>query len=176
MTRTGTVPSAAERHKSKAEPLRAPPPKLGGWLVVLAVGVALFPVRILLFLVEDISPAFTQEAWTLLVSPNSPAYHPLNGPLLIFELIGNIALLAAGVMVAILFFTRHRRFLSLAISLLLTALLFYMVDDRLSRQIPAVASQAETSSHVDLYGAILVCLVVIPYLLRSCRVRVTFVR
>ena len=170
-----TIQPAAQRHKPKIAP-RPSLPKLSGWLLVLAVGVVLFPVRILLFLVQDLAPAFTGEAWALLTTAGSPAFDPLNGPLLIFELVGNVVLLGSSTMAAVLFFRRRRRFPLAAIVLLIGAMLFYLADDLLARQILAVASQADAGSNLDLYGAGIVCAVVIPYLLRSDRVKATFVR
>jgi len=73
--RTG---NAAEQHY----------PNIRGWLLLVAVGVILLPLRLVGILVEDLLPAFSKEGWALLTTPGAAFYHRLNAPILIFELGG----------------------------------------------------------------------------------------
>ena len=64
--------------------------KIGGWLILCAVGLMLYPVQTAVSLFTDIIPALSANNWYILTSPDSVSYHPLWGPLLIMELVGNV--------------------------------------------------------------------------------------
>jgi len=147
---------------------------LGGWLIVIGAGLVLLPVRITLFLLEDVAPAFTHEVWTALTMPGSPAYHPLNAPVLIFELVGNMVLLACSVLVVVAFFVKHRWFPFLAVVFLLGALLFYVVDYAATERLLAAQGMPSGGPIWDLVGAAVLCAMLVPYFLRSQRVKKTF--
>ena len=136
----------------------------------------LLPLRLTEFIAVDLLPAFSKDIWSLLTTPGTEAYHPLNAPILLFELVGNLMLLIGSIVLTVLFFQKRRLVPILTISFLVFAFLFYVGDYFATRQLPAVASQADTESKLDLVGAFLVCAVVGPYFLVSRRVKETFVR
>lgn len=164
------------RKQRRAEARQPPYGKIRGWLLLIAVGVLLSPLRLADFIYGDLLPAFEKEVWSLLTTPGLQAYHPLNGPVLLFELAGNLVLLLYAIGLVVLFFRKHRWFPVQAVVFLVLSLLFYVVDYYVSHQIPAVVSQQETESKLDLVGAFLVCAVLVPYLLLSKRVKETFIR
>ena len=82
----------------------AGPVGLGGWLVLVALGLFITPLRVGAILQTDLLPIFTEGYWPLLTSPSSDAYHPLWAPLLIFETAGNFAVVAASIVALVLFF------------------------------------------------------------------------
>jgi hypothetical protein len=149
---------------------------LGGWLIPVAFGLMALMIRLGFFLVEDLLPAFSKEAWPLLTTPGSPAYHPLNKSLLLFELAGNGLLLAGTLAVAVLLFRKHRAFPLSAVAFLILGVVFYIGDYFLSLQLPAVAEQSGTESKLDLIGAVFVGVMLSSYFLFSKRVKGTFVR
>lgn len=160
------------RNKQQAEPHLPQSPKLRGWLLLVALGIALLPLRLAEFLAADPLPA----VWSLLTTPGTDAYHPLNAPILLFELVGNLALLVGSIVLAILFFQKKRLVPILAVLFLVFAFLFYIGDYFAARQLPAVASQEDMESKLDLVGALLVCAVAVSYFLVSRRVKETFIR
>jgi len=169
------LPPASQRHRSR--PLTnttSSGAKLRGWLILIAAGLVILPVRIVLFLIEDIAPAFTTDVWTALTMPGSPAYHPINAPILIFELIGNVVLLIFSLIVALAFFLKHRRFPLLAVIYLLAALLFYVADYFAAERLIAAQGLQAEGPIWDLIGAGVLCGVLIPYFLLSRRVKKTF--
>ncbi len=64
--------------------------KIGGWLILCAIGLILYPVQTVVFLFTDLMTALSTEAWSALTSPTSPYYHSFLKPLVIAELVGNI--------------------------------------------------------------------------------------
>lgn len=149
---------------------------LRGWMLLVTAGVLCLPVRLALFIYEDLLPAFSPAAWSALTMPGTLAYHPLNRPVLLFELTGNVALFAASLVLLALCVRRSRRFPRLMAGFLGLALLFYLADYAASHQLPAVADYPDPDSTRDLVGAFVVCLMASAYLLRSARVKAVFVR
>ncbi len=164
------------RHKWQADPRPPQSPKIRGWLLLAALGVALLPLRLAEFIAADLLPAFSKDVWSLLTTPGTEAYHPLNAPILVFELAGNLVLLVASLVLAVLFFQKRRLVPILTVIFLVSSFLFYVGDYFAARQLPAVASQEDAESKLDLVGALLVCAVAVPYFLTSRRVKETFVR
>ena len=103
--------------------------KIGGWLILCAVGLLLYPVQTAVTLFTKIVPALSQNNWSTLTSPASASYHPLWGPLLIMELVGNVCFLVLSISV-ILFFLKRRKFVpKLAIVFMTLNLAFVAVDN-----------------------------------------------
>ncbi|OLB03900.1 MAG: hypothetical protein AUH21_02705 [Nitrospirae bacterium 13_2_20CM_62_7] len=158
--RTG---NAAEQHY----------PNIRGWLLLVAVGVILLPLRLVGILVEDLLPAFSKEGWALLTTPGAAFYHRLNAPTL--SLGGNSLLLVGSLILAVEFFRKRKRVPLMIVVLLLFALLFYVGDYFAAHLLAAVASQSETEPVLDLVVAVLVCAILVWYFLVSKRVKGTFV-
>jgi hypothetical protein len=150
--------------------------KLRGWLLLVAIGVVIYPLRLLGFILDDLLPVFSRDVWSVLTAPGSNVYHPLNGPVLLFELLGNLVLLICSIILAVMFFQRREQFPFLGVSFLVGAFLFYLADYFAALQLPSVASQEDSGSVLDLAGALPVCAVLVPYFLTSKRVKATFVR
>ncbi len=155
---------------------KSPPRAIRGWLIPIGIGLILYSLRLVLFVAEDLAPVFSPDIWAALTTPASPAYHWLNAPVLISELAGNLLLVLAVLGLMVLFVRKHPWFPHATVVVLLGALLFYVADYLISRQIPAVASQEESLPQFDIMAAVVVCGVLIPYLLTSKRVKETFVR
>ena len=160
--RTGNTPE--ERYQN-----------IRGWLLLMAVGVILLPLWLVATLVEDLLPAFSTEGWALLTTPGTPVYHPLNAPVLIFELWGNILLLVGALVLAVEFFRKRKRVPLMIVVFLLFALLFYVGDYFAAHLLAAVASESESEPVLDLAIAALGCAVLVWYFLVSKRVKGTFV-
>ncbi|MBX3198460.1 MAG: DUF3857 domain-containing protein [Labilithrix sp.] len=102
------------------EPRRRPPtpdvsadPRLAGikgWLVLLAVSIALNPVFSLVGLIATWRVAFSLATWTALTTPGSPSYSPALAIGTIVEAVALSALTAYSVAVAVLFFQQRRSF------------------------------------------------------------------
>ena len=63
--------------------------KIGGWLILCAIGLILYPVQTMVFLITELIPALSPENWLALASPTSTYYHPFLAHLVIAELVGN---------------------------------------------------------------------------------------
>lgn len=155
--------------------LEPEPEGLGGWLILVAAGLAWSLVLMLTQLWRDFLPLFLQGQWALLTSPPSEAYHPLWAPLLIFEIVVNLAFIATSIVCLALFFRRSPHFPRIMIAYYLATLVFVATDLFLSNFIPAVAAESNAETIRPLGQAIMTCAIWVPYMQRSRRVHNTFV-
>jgi transglutaminase-like putative cysteine protease len=164
---------AVRLHRWDPEPWRvsdpAAPRGLGGWLVVLALVIIGAVVRLLVTLRED-SSAFAAERWLALTEAGGDAYHPLWAPLLLGELLAHLALLAGYALFAVLFVQRRSSAPRLFVALMALVLLLQAVDAIGLAIIGQPAAQGGSSA-----GAWIGTLLWLAYMLRSKRVRATFV-
>ncbi|HXI98946.1 MAG TPA: DUF2569 family protein, partial [Gemmatimonadaceae bacterium] len=70
------------------------PTGIGGWLLLPAFGLCLSPVRQLVDLFHTFKPISEPGVWSALTSPGGEQYHPFWAPLLIFELVANLGMVA----------------------------------------------------------------------------------
>jgi hypothetical protein len=153
----------------------AVPSGIGGWLLLVAVGVCLTPLRIAAEIVRGLRP-LEPATWRAVTTPGSRAYHPLFGPLIVGELVVNAVLLIwAGVLVY-LFFTRRRAFPGAMIAFLIARVVVQVADAGAALMIPAAAAQMGAATYGGIASGVLVALVWVPYLIKSRRVELTFVR
>ncbi len=151
------------------------PRGIGGWLILPAIGIVLSPIALTIGIVRDILPAFGADVWPLLTTPGNPIYHPLWKPLIIFELVADLILVAASIYILVLFFGKKRRLPRTMIAWLVAMVAVQVIDMLLAMQIPAAADSTEPSDYRDLVRAVIACAIWAPYFAMSRRVKNTFV-
>jgi hypothetical protein len=152
------------------------PSGLGGWLSLVGFGLLLAPWTRLGFLVRTFPPIFSDGHWELLTTPGSEAYHPLWAPLLLGELVSELAFIGAGLALLLFFFLRSRRFPRLYIAAEIANVLFHLADAWLASivvpDVPMFGPETVSEVGPPVFGA----LIWVPYMLASKRVKNTFVR
>lgn len=156
--------------------MKEEPKGLGGWLILVGIGLFLTPFIIMASLLMDYLPIFTEGYWEVMTTPGSEAYHPLWAPVITVEIIGNIFFILFGIVLVILFFTKSHRFPKFAIVFYASNLLFIVFDLLWASGIPAVSALGYYDSFKDMVQALAKCAIWIPYMLVSKRVKNTFVR
>ncbi|HEV2672184.1 MAG TPA: DUF3857 domain-containing protein [Gemmatimonadales bacterium] len=144
------------------------PVGLGGWLVLVGIGVTLSPLRILLSIAKTL-PSYSASTWAVLTTPGTDSYQALWAPLLLSELVMNIALLVFACLLAYLYYARKKQFPIVFIGVMCGSVLINLLDAVFTGLLP-VSESASTNRAV-----IVQALIWIPYMLRSRRVRNTFV-
>jgi hypothetical protein len=149
---------------------------LGGWLILVQVGIYITMLMLLLQLFQYSIPAISPETWNVFTSNKSEFYHPLWGPVLIFETLYNILLLIF--CVYILFNLYKRKFILPRLMILFysTSLIVGIIDSILLYQIPFARETEDGNSLRDTARSIITCAIWIPYFMKSKRVKNTFVR
>lgn len=161
-------------------PETAAPPaeaqQIGGWLILVAIGIVLSPIRIVFQLFPVYSDLISSGSWATLTTPGFESYHPLWMPILLLELVMNTGLFCAWIYIASLFFKKRKTLPKLYISLLAFTLAFQIGDAwALSLVMPnAPIFDPETTREVA--RSLSAACIWIPYMLLSKRVKATFVR
>jgi hypothetical protein len=169
---------------------RAPPPQpawappmpserrlqgLGGWLILVGIGLVLNPLVILIQIGVGWESYFARDVWLEVASPRGGQYHALWGPLLMGELMGNLLLFGWGLLLLVLYFGKRWAFPKAYIGFLLFSFLFIALDTAFSQLIPFLAEQADPSSMRDVTRAAIGAAVWCSYMVKSRRVQLTFV-
>ncbi len=150
---------------------------IGGWLILILIGIIVSSGRLSLHLYQSYVPIFSDGTWEALTSTSSERYHSLWAPLIWFEIVGNLAIVLLGLGTLYLFFTRSRHTPRMAITWLATGLFFVVTDFFLADQIPFIAAQpTDMDSVKEVARSVVGAAIWIPYFLVSKRVKATFTR
>lgn len=152
------------------------PVGIGGWLILVVLGLVLNPLLITKSLIVDFLPLFTQGTWEQLTTPGTGAYHPFWQPLLLFEIGSNLCLMALAIICLVHLFRKSHRTPKLMISYLTAQAIVVVIDFFLGDLIPTVAAQSGTEEVKGMVRALAAAAVWIPYFCVSKRVKATFVR
>jgi hypothetical protein len=149
---------------------------IGGWLILVVIGLVITPIRIGHILLTQNWPIFRDGHWEQLTTVGSPEYHHLWAPLLVFEIVSNLLIIGVGIATLVLLFRKSKRTPAFAIAWLGLMVFFVVADFFLADLIPAVAAQSHPESTAELVRGIIGAAVWIPYFLASKRVKATFIQ
>ncbi|WFR62329.1 DUF2569 domain-containing protein [Paenibacillus amylolyticus] len=149
---------------------------LGGWLILVQIGLFLTVIFLAAQLIQFSLPTMTTETWELLTSEQSDYYHPLWGPVIIFETVYNALFLVFGIYTIIALYSKKSIFPRLMIMFYSVSLAVGIIDYLLLLQIPMARELEDGSSLRDIGRSALACAIWIPYFIKSERVHNTFVR
>jgi transglutaminase-like putative cysteine protease len=139
---------------------------IGGWLIVLGIGVTLSPVRQVIAMMST-SAAFLTERWGALLATD-PGYEAV----LIFELCMNLFCLVGMLYCTFLFWTKSRTFPIGWIVVTVSSMTLMLADAFFASRL--VGYQGGPKEMGNLGGSVLGVLVWTTYLAQSKRVRATF--
>lgn len=148
---------------------------LGGWLILVGLGVVITPVKLLYNFIPVFVPIFTDGTWEALTNEESESYHPLFKSLLLGELTFNLCLVIATIYLIYLFFTRHYRFPVIYIAVLAVSIAVIPLDAWISSYVLPNEPIFDRETTTELARAAISGLIWIPYMLLSKRVKATFV-
>lgn len=149
---------------------------IGGWLVLVALGVVFSPIRIVLELFSIYSGLFSDGTWEFLTTPSTELYHPLWAPIILGELFINGALVLAWIVAIFLFFSKKRIFPKWYIGILLFTLVFIILDAFAIKVVLPSELAFDDETAKELVRSIIASLIWIPYMLVSKRVKATFIK
>lgn len=148
---------------------------LGGWLILVGIGVVVAPVRLLVTYIPIYKPIFEDGTWEILTSVESEAYHPFWGPLLIGEIVCNSLMFALSLYLIYLFFSKHYLFPRVFIAIVAISLILIPLDAWLVTNIFPEEPMFDPETKKEFFRALLGGLIWVPYMLVSKRVKATFV-
>ncbi len=148
---------------------------LGGWLILVGIGVILSPITLLVdgyALLEF----FKEGGIDLLSDPTSEIYHPSLLYFIYAECVVNVVLLICSVYAVYLYFSKHFRFPKFYIGLMIGYLLILLIDCMVSDYLVPQETAFDDETIIELAKSALRCVIWVPYLLLSVRVKNTFVQ
>lgn len=146
---------------------------IGGWLILLSVGVLISPLVTLKEFWELAEPALSYNRWLILADPAQETFNPVAAPFLLFANIVNEALFIFFVLAVFLFFRKKKIFPQLYMYLLLGDFLFFIIDHLIFVYIYSEQPTGIERSQIVKYA--ISTLIWCTYLLKSKRVKSTFV-
>lgn len=147
-----------------------------GWLVLVAIGVVISPFRLAIGILPVYIPIFRDGIWRVLITPGSDAYHPLWAPLLALEISYNIGMFIGLICLIALLFTKSHLFPILYIVIAAIPLFFLPLDSWLISRIMPENPIFDEETIRALFTSVIACAIWIPYMLKSERVKATFIR
>jgi len=148
---------------------------LGGWLILVGIGVVVTPLRIGALLLKTFPPIFSGGAWEALTTPGYEAYSPLWAPILLSEIVINTGLVLVSLYLMYLFFSKRRVFPKWYIGILVFSLIFIVIDAWVVKLVMPNEPMFGPGTMKAFLQALVTSLIWIPYMLISKRVKATFV-
>ena len=148
---------------------------LSGWLILVGLGLILSPVGILRTMSETLH-LYTPQGWAHVIDSDGPGYRALWSITLIGELLGNLTLLAMDLLLLVLYFQKRATFPRLYIAFLVFNMCFQIADVAALQFIPSLAANLTAQDHRSAVRGVFGAIIWIAYMLKSRRVKATFVR
>ncbi|KWX74573.1 DUF2569 domain-containing protein [Paenibacillus jilunlii] len=152
------------------------PSGLGGWLVLVQIGMIAMLFSLVLKLLNYNLPSFNAEYWGMLASKEGELYHPLWAPLIVFEAIANLLLLVLCVFTLVLFYQKKALLPRVIILLYCSSLFISVIDYIFLLNIPLARETSGGRSTRTLVRSVITCVIWLAYFRKSERVSNTFVR
>ena len=150
--------------------------KIGGWLILYAVGLVLYPLQTLFLLVTKLLPAIFSDNWAALMSPTNPGYHTLWAPLVIAELVGSIGFFLGSIFIIIFFFQRRQWVPNLVIFFLIANVIFVGADYFIINLFLIRTNSVNVDATINFVRTVVAGAIWIPYFMFSQRVEKTFTK
>jgi len=145
---------------------------IGGWLILIAIGLIVTPPRVLYFMISN--NLFDQTVWNALMDPGSGMYHSLWPTAIIYELLSNLFMCGMAVFCLVLLYNKRDIFPRVMIVYLASNVLLQLGDYLVTSGIPAV-DHNDNESAMEFFRSVIASAIWIPYMLKSTRVKETFV-
>ena len=149
---------------------------LGGWLVLLGLGLVGSLTKNAYELLGTYVPLFLSGRWAAMTAPEGETYNPDLAAFAVFEAGALTALLALNAYTLFQFFTRKRAFAKTLILLLVVSLAFSIADIVAFAALLPGRVVFDDATAATLVGGVVSLLVWGVYVRRSRRVKLTFTR
>lgn len=150
------------------------PEGLGGWLILVALGLLRSAIVVAASTMRDLLPVFTDgHVWAAFDSGAS-TYDPFYGLLVCVELVANVVLVIWPLVLLGLFFAKSRWFPSGYIALVAASFVIHVLDLVAAQSLDLMAEGEFARGMLGLAPLVVSAAIWIPYMLVSKRVKNTF--
>ena len=151
------------------------PRPLGGWLILVGIGVIVSPFWLLSELLPSYKAVFEDGTWEALTNKGSDYYIAYFDILLIGEMTFNAIMLLASFCLAYMYFKKNYFFPKLYIVILLVTLIFIPLDAWLVSLVLPDEPIFDPDTMKEFTKSLIASAIWIPYMLISVRVKETFI-
>ena len=148
---------------------------LGGWLILVGIGLVITPIRGVFTYFPLYKDIFESGAWDVLTTPGTSAYDPFWATYISLEIIINVGLLIAMVYLTYLFFTKRKQFPKFFIGIAVFSLVFIIIDASSIKIVLPNEPIFDPDTLKELIRTLVAGVIWVPYMLRSKRVKATFI-
>lgn len=148
---------------------------LGGWLILVGLGVVFSPLRLLAVILPMYFSIFNDGTYDVLTTPGTDAYHPFWSVYIWGEISLNSVIFIGGVYLVYLFFSKKTLFPKFYIWLAVGTLMFIIIDAMLIKIVLPNEVIFDPDTIKEIVRTVLIIVVWVPYMLLSRRVKATFV-
>jgi len=149
---------------------------LGGWLILVGIGVVLSPFRILADISKIYLPIFKDGTWDALTDPTSEVYNSSFSILLTGEIVFNSIMILVSFYMIYLFFAKKKLFPKFYIWTLIISFIFIILDALVVSVIFPNTKVMDIDTAKELFRIFIVGIIWIPYMIKSKRVKATFIK
>lgn len=149
---------------------------IGGWLILVAIGLVVTPIRIVLLIIGTYPDIFSSGTWEFLTTLGSEAYSPLWAPIIAGEILINCGLLLVWLYMAYRFFTKRKDFPKWYIGVAVFSLLFIVADAFSIKLVLPGEPVFDSDTIKELMRSVVMVAIWVPYMLVSKRVKATFIK
>jgi hypothetical protein len=151
------------------------PIKIGGWLILVAIGLILSPFQLLNYLITTYPDIFFDGRWEAATTQGSAMYSPIWGPFIIGEIFANLSMTVISIYLIFLFFTKRTNFPVWYFGLSLFSIIFILLDAYILTLVMPQMEMLGSNTLKELVGSLIPLVIWSPYLIYSKRSRDTFV-
>ena len=148
---------------------------LGGWLILVGIGIVLSPLRLLGELGQIYGPMFNDGTYEYVTTPGTDAYHSFWTPYIWGGLVGNCVVLLLSIYTIFLFFSKKSLFPKLYIWVVCGSLVFVLIEASLVRVVMPDEPIFDPETLQSILQQVVGIVIWVPYMMLSKRVKVTFV-
>jgi hypothetical protein len=149
---------------------------LGGWLILVGIGIVFTPFVLAKAITSYINEVFVSGRWTELTNPDSPEYHFLWGPYIVSECAFNVFTCVIWLSLVYLFFWKKKSFPTWYIRAHVFTLAFLIYDNFAVHLVRQDMPWFDAEASKEIGKSLLAVCIWVPYMLRSKRVAATFRR
>ena len=151
------------------------PRAIGGWLILVAIGIVVSPIRTISMLYTTYLSLFSEDTWTVLTDRTLESFSLFLLPYLVCELVINVAIISITFYIVYLFFSRKAALPKWYFGISLFSTTFLVIDAYIVSLIISDSTVFDPDTVKELLRSLVSLLIWSPYLLYSQRSKETFV-
>lgn len=152
------------------------PNKIGGWLILLGLGITLSPFSLFNSTVQGYKDVFSGGIWDALTTQSSEFYSPFWGPFIISEIVLNFLLVMVSLYLAVLFYGKKQIFPKWFAGISVFTAVLILCDGLAVNYLMPGTPILGKENGIEFVKTLIACFIWTPYLYFSDRAVNTFIR